>query len=266
MNTLNQLVKAKELTRNKWERDFVQSVMSYMDKGRTVSPPQQAVIDRILAYAEPDTGGDYIGISDLLQRAGTRLRKPRITFQIDYTIVRVSLAPANGRNPNSAYITLQDENPFAINPERTYYAKISPLGTLTTSGNSLDSHAINESDITDFLDTLASDPAQAAREYGARTGRCCFCHLPLKTVESTTHGYGPVCADHYELPWGLSSANAILDDETEANRAVVSEALDGQYTVTDTETGTVIATFENRNTAQAYADEWSVVERVTPDQ
>ena len=54
---------------------------------------------------------------------------------------------------------------------------------------------------------------------------------------------------------------AILDDETEANRAVVHEANGGTFNVVDTETGDTIATFDDRLTAQAYADEWSTVER-----
>ena len=259
----DQLAQAAGLASNDWERNFVQSVTDQVNRGRTVSSKQQTIIDRILASDEPDEGA-YVGVSDLLQRAGTRLRRPRITFAVDMTTVRVSLAPANGRNPDNAYITIGDIGP-GWSDSHTYYGRITPGGVLVTSG-ATDLQGLDESSITTFLSDLSRDPAQAAREYGARTGRCCFCNLPLKTVESTSHGYGPVCANHYDLPWSRSSANAILDDETEANRAVVFEANGGTYNVVDTETGDTIATFEDRLTAQAYADEWSTVERATDDQ
>lgn len=52
------------------------------------------------------------------------------------------------------------------------------------------------------LDEFASDPTSTARAYGRRTGNCCFCGKELSTRESLAVGYGPVCADHFGLPWG----------------------------------------------------------------
>jgi len=34
------------------------------------------------------------------------------------------------------------------------------------------------------------------------TGNCCFCRRELTDKRSTEVGYGPICADHFSLPWG----------------------------------------------------------------
>ena len=56
------------------------------------------------------------------------------------------------------------------------------------------------------LGEFAADPAKVAGEDGRLHGRCCFCRLPLTDERSTAVGYGPVCADHFELPWGEKPA------------------------------------------------------------
>lgn len=258
-----QLATCVDLARNEWERNFVNSVTEQVNEyARYPTAAQQRIIDRILSYAEAEDDGPYAGVSDLLQRAGSTLRRPRITFEVDMTTVRVSLAPANGRNPNNAYITIGGDGTDQSyrEPEHTYYGRITPGGVLVASG-ATELHGTSDEAITTFLTDLAEDPAGAAREYGARTGRCCFCGQGLTTVESTSHGYGPVCARSWGLPWSRSSANAILDAEAEANRAVVAECNAGMWEVIDTENGDVIATFESRVQAIRYADEWSEVQR-----
>lgn len=48
---------------------------------------------------------------------------------------------------------------------------------------------------------VALDPAGAAKEYAALMSRCSFCGLSLTDAGSVQHGYGPVCAKHWNLPW-----------------------------------------------------------------
>ncbi len=52
------------------------------------------------------------------------------------------------------------------------------------------------------LRAIALDPAKAAQAYGTLTGQCCFCSRDLTDARSIDKGYGPVCADHFGLPWG----------------------------------------------------------------
>lgn len=57
-------------------------------------------------------------------------------------------------------------------------------------------------DIACLLDEMESNPQAVAAEHGRKTGCCCFCGLPLTDERSTQAGYGPICAGHYNLPWG----------------------------------------------------------------
>lgn len=59
--------------------------------------------------------------------------------------------------------------------------------------------------IQSFLSILAADPIQAAKMSAAITGNCCFCDSELTDPESKSRGYGPICAEHQELPWGDKS-------------------------------------------------------------
>jgi hypothetical protein len=48
---------------------------------------------------------------------------------------------------------------------------------------------------------VASDPVTAAQEYARLMSRCSFCNAPLTDAGSVEVGYGPVCAQHWGLPW-----------------------------------------------------------------
>lgn len=50
------------------------------------------------------------------------------------------------------------------------------------------------------LAAIASNPAAAAKAYGALMCRCSFCNLALTDAGSVEAGYGPVCADKWGLP------------------------------------------------------------------
>lgn len=55
-------------------------------------------------------------------------------------------------------------------------------------------------DVIATLTKVAADPVTAAKEYGALSGRCSFCNLPITDAGSVEVGYGPVCAKHWGLP------------------------------------------------------------------
>lgn len=56
------------------------------------------------------------------------------------------------------------------------------------------------------LKAFDENPEDVGRSTGRWTGECCFCSRPLKTQESLAVGYGPVCAERFELPWGKVTA------------------------------------------------------------
>jgi DNA-binding IclR family transcriptional regulator len=51
------------------------------------------------------------------------------------------------------------------------------------------------------LNEVAANPQQAAVAYARLTSTCCFCGTGLTDERSVRHGYGPICADRYNLPW-----------------------------------------------------------------
>ena len=53
-----------------------------------------------------------------------------------------------------------------------------------------------------FLFALLQDPLQAAKSSAALSGICTFCGAELTDDRSKQAGYGPVCAENFNLPWG----------------------------------------------------------------
>ncbi len=51
--------------------------------------------------------------------------------------------------------------------------------------------------------------AETASALGHKLGACVFCARLLTTAESTTVGYGPVCAAKHGLPWGATNIEEV---------------------------------------------------------
>jgi hypothetical protein len=62
------------------------------------------------------------------------------------------------------------------------------------------------SDVETAVLEFGKNPESVARVYGRMTSSCCFCGRSLSDRRSTQIGYGPICADHYNLPWGEAPA------------------------------------------------------------
>ena len=96
--------------------------------------------------------------------------------------LRLSLAPANGKNAGSLYV--KDSGDYA--------GKISPEGKF---------FAIREAraEIAQELQALAADPLAALTAHGHQTGQCSCCGRLLTNAESVRLGIGPICRGR----WGL---------------------------------------------------------------
>ena len=51
------------------------------------------------------------------------------------------------------------------------------------------------------IDALLSNPISESALQGKEYGRCCFCNRELDNEGSIFHGYGPICAEKWGLPW-----------------------------------------------------------------
>jgi hypothetical protein len=126
----------------------------------------------------------------IMQNAAKKLKYPKISLDLPQGRIRIQIAGAQSRYAGQLMIT--DGAPFGSN---VWYGRVMQDGSFVPSNK-------NESWVTDALLAMNNDPATYASVYGRKTGNCCFCHRELSTKESLHVGYGPVCADHYGLPWG----------------------------------------------------------------
>lgn len=90
------------------------------------------------------------------------------------------------------------KNPGAIN----VFVESEWVGRITRDGNVRLLLRADEASTLAEIKTFAIDPAQVAAAYGQRYGHCCFCGLELTDHRSVDVGYGPICAEHFGLPWG----------------------------------------------------------------
>ena len=162
--------------------------------------------------------GDCAGIHALFDRASQHLKWPKITLSvpaINETIV-INRAGPNAKVPFSLNVcSMTREGRFS----KYWYGRILRDGTFDTS--------MPQEAIAARLRDLADDPVRVAAEHGRLTGRCCFCNHGLDDERSTAVGYGPVCADHFGLPWGERPASfaAHPEDTTAAQEQEWSDVL-----------------------------------------
>lgn len=128
-------------------------------------------------------------LGDMLYTAATQLKHPRIVAEIDGNEIRVNIAGPNARVPGSLNVT--DNGGFE---NGQWFGRIVD-GEFQPSRNCPDW-------VLPALVAFNERPEEIARLYGQKYGRCCFCSRELITTESVEAGYGPICADHYGLPWG----------------------------------------------------------------
>jgi len=113
------------------------------------------------------------------------------------------------------------------------------------------------------IDLFRQDPIGVMTAHGKKSGNCCFCGRDLTDHRSTAHGYGPICAKRYTLPWDTTSAKVIEADIAEKTQeAIVMFVEEGVWAVKDSESGETLATFTNHADANRFADEYSNVEKV----
>ena len=146
--------------------------------------------------------GSLSGIVALLKKAHAHLKYPKIRLQTSTGEKLVlSLAGPTSKHPGS--VNLTDGGKFG---NSVWYGRISQDGHLSPSSKMIP-------DIQELLADLCVDPAGVAKKHGILTGQCCFCHLPLTDPKSTSVGFGPICAKHYNLPWGEEVAKPLPQTE-----------------------------------------------------
>jgi hypothetical protein len=121
--------------------------------------------------------------------ATQNLKWPKICVQLDDTRVVFSRAGSGSRYPGSINIT--DGGPYGNN---AYYGRI--------QDNQWRPNLNTPDAVIEFVQKFSDNPVKISSEYGRLTGNCCFCRKMLTDDRSTSVGYGPICAEHWGLPWG----------------------------------------------------------------
>jgi hypothetical protein len=162
-----------------------------------------AIGERAPAAAAPTQAvGDLSPIMALFDRARAHLKYPAIVLDG----FRVSIAGARAANPGSLNVTGIEKhfNAQRGRDERTWFGRVSLDGSFAPSRAA-------PADLADKLRAFAADPAGVAAAFGHLHGACCFCMRALSDDRSTAVGYGPICADHFGLPWGEAAPVAERD-------------------------------------------------------
>jgi hypothetical protein len=112
-----------------------------------------------------------------------------VTIQVGDLTVQVKRAGQRSRFPGSFWVT--NAGPYG---NSVVYGRIGTNGDYFTA-------RINE-EVKAVLAGMNEDPVGYISSYGARTGRCAFCSLPLTDEVSMGMGYGKRCSENYRLPYG----------------------------------------------------------------
>lgn len=134
-------------------------------------------------------------LANFFSQAANHLKYPKIQLRHQSKTVLIKRAGTRSKHAGSLFIN--DGTGFG----GKYYGKIDTTGGvfLTKDGEQMD--------LLPLLTALANNPAEIAAEHGRLTGNCCFCLKELTDERSTSVGYGPICADHWGLPWGTVQIN-----------------------------------------------------------
>jgi hypothetical protein len=160
--------------------------------------------------AEPvrEANLNFAGISKLFSESS--LKRPVIKLTAtDGVNIRLSVAGGQSKEPGSIIVTTD-----AAYENRTYIGRISTTGVYTGAFR-----YAAQPPVVECLKAFSADPVAVAREYGRKTGSCCFCSRELTDKRSLLVGYGPICAGNYGLPWG-----EILADEEDRDPGNEAEA------------------------------------------
>ena len=187
---------------------FALSLVDAYQKWGNWTPRQRVCAERMWEEAnapKPVSDGPFKGIVDMFAKAAQRgLKRPALHFIFDGAKIVLSKAPEmKGANPhpNAGHLYVKHAG--------LYCGKIAPNGVFdpTRKGASMSVTAL------DFLKAFALDPAKVGSEYGRESGCCCFCGLRLTDGRSLAKGYGPVCAEHWELPWGDEAVDNLKEKD-----------------------------------------------------
>lgn len=159
--------------------------------------------------------GGFASVVALFNTAASKLKYPKITLRLfgapvldnpyDSTPVwyDVRLQVAGSRSSRPGWVNVTSADAFG---DRDFYGRVSPAGAFE---HGRDAKVLPDGLLIPFLQKLASNPVATVVEFGALTGHCCFCNLPLSDSQSKAAGFGATCAKNYGLTTEYKSASKL---------------------------------------------------------
>lgn len=126
----------------------------------------------------------YAEIFTLFTQAATHMRYPALNFRT--------------KNGDKVRIYLATKGYIAIKLNGEY------IGKLPAADKNIilyDSQTFNHNELMGELEAFMEQPISESAIRGKEYGRCCFCNRELDNEGSIFHGYGPICAEKWGLPW-----------------------------------------------------------------
>jgi hypothetical protein len=179
------------------DRDFAGSLIEGFDRYGRVSEKQLYWVNVLIQRAngaKPMASTEVVSvveIKNLFAKASKSLKRMKIRLKTTFN-QNVVFTIAGERSKYAGQVMITDGGPFGDNKD---------FGKIDMEGNLLKTNQCDDN-VLSLIKEFANDPAETAGKYGRLTGNCCFCMRGLEDERSVSVGYGPVCANHYGLPWG----------------------------------------------------------------
>lgn len=177
-----------------------------------VAPRDDELRDHRTPAAQAEIVGNLSRIVGMFAHAAQYLKYPAVVLDG----FRVSIAGERAKEPGSLTVTSIEK----VGARRVWYGRVAINGTWLPGRDA-------PAGLGDKLRAFAADPVGVAAAQGILNGKCCFCRKPLGEGEdrrSVEIGYGPICADHFHLPWGARGTQPEYQyEDTEQHSAMERE-------------------------------------------
>ena len=180
------------------ERDqsFASSLSEGVAKyGKATDKQRYWLVTLAKRVAQPPKTKEEIGKFDdimaMFDKAAATLKRPALLIDDGAEGLRLSVAGERSSNPGTINVTTRGSF-----EDRTWYGRINKDGSFSAGRSGAPDHVV------EALRKFAQDPQGQATAYGKRFGVCCFCARELTDQRSIDVGYGPICAERWNLDWG----------------------------------------------------------------
>ena len=160
---------------------FARQILSEFDRGGLINANQMSAAERMMNKLEENSVKvDLSRIREMFEVAVSNGHQKPV-YRAEG--LKISLAPATGRNAGALYVVVIDDDAYQGKVEGVTFKAVREAASSTV----------------DALHRIAANPMEAAVRYGQKTGKCSCCGRKLTNKVSIEMGIGPICAE----TWGL---------------------------------------------------------------